>query len=61
MRRRKAQSILEYILVLSAVVVAVIAASQGVVTNAVNQMFTDSSNVITGRTSTFANSAASNN
>jgi Flp pilus assembly pilin Flp len=58
MVKRKAQSILEYIIVLSAIVAAVIAMAKGPVTNAVNKMFTDSGQVIEKSTSTFSSQAA---
>ncbi len=54
---RKAQSILEYIIVLSAIIVAVIAAAKGPITNAVNKMFDDSTTLMQERTSSFASQA----
>lgn len=51
---RKAQSILEYIIVLSAIIVAVIAMAQGPVTDAVNKMFTDSTGMMESKTGSFA-------
>jgi Flp pilus assembly pilin Flp len=54
-RKRKAQSILEYVIVLTAVVAAFILAARGPVTNAVNQMFTDSTNTMTRETGEFHN------
>ncbi|MFH1771297.1 MAG: hypothetical protein ABH872_00600 [Candidatus Omnitrophota bacterium] len=60
MRVKKAQSILEYIIVLSAIIVAVIAAANGPIRNAINQMFTDSSEVMTTQTATFLNNAGRN-
>jgi hypothetical protein len=58
MRKRKAQSILEYVIVLSAIVAAVIAMARGPVTNAVNKMFQDASNVISETSGTFYSNAA---
>ena len=59
-KRKKAQSILEYIIVLSAIVLAVIAASKegGPIRGAVDQMFSDSSQLITDKTSDFLSRAA---
>jgi len=54
MARRDAQSILEYVIVLTAIVAAFIAAAQGPITNAVNKMFADSSKVITDQTGNFS-------
>ena len=48
--RTRGQSTLEYILVLAAIVVAIIAAANSLVKPAVNTAMTDSSNVITGAT-----------
>ncbi|MDD4294769.1 MAG: hypothetical protein PHP69_04590 [Candidatus Omnitrophica bacterium] len=59
-KKRKAQSILEYIIVLSAIVVAVIAASENIIKPAVQDMFQDSADVITDNTDTFVNNVASN-
>ena len=53
MVRRKAQSILEYIIVLSAIIVAVIAAANGPIKNAVTKMYGDSSTVIENNASGF--------
>ncbi|MDD5070474.1 MAG: hypothetical protein PHV17_07065 [Candidatus Omnitrophica bacterium] len=58
-KKRKAQSILEYIIVLSAIIVAVIAAAKGVVTNSVNKMFSDSAGVIETQSTNFLDNAAS--
>jgi hypothetical protein len=58
MKKKAAQSILEYIIVLSAIVAAVIAMARGPVTNAVNKMFTDSSGVIEQSSTTFRTSTA---
>ncbi len=57
---RKAQSILEYIIVLSAIVLAVIAASRegGPLRGAVDQMFEDSGQVIRDKSSDFLSRAA---
>ena len=49
-RRSKGQSTLEYILVLAAIIVAIIAATNTLVRPAINTAMTDSSNVITGAT-----------
>ncbi|MCF7907280.1 MAG: hypothetical protein K9L86_00165 [Candidatus Omnitrophica bacterium] len=59
-KRKKAQSILEYIIVLSAIVLAVIAASKegGPIQGAVEQMFNDSSQLIKDKSSDFLNRAA---
>jgi Flp pilus assembly pilin Flp len=51
---RKSQSILEYIIVLSAIIVAVIAAAKGPVTTAVEKMFTDSTGMMESKTGSFA-------
>lgn len=53
MTKRKAQSILEYVIVLSAIVAAVIIAARGPITNAVNNMFNDASNSITEKSANF--------
>ena len=63
MRKRKAQSILEYIIVLSAIVAAVLVAvgtsqNPGVVRQAVDQMYADSTDLIQDKTSEFYESAA---
>ncbi|MDD5194834.1 MAG: hypothetical protein PHQ96_04050 [Candidatus Omnitrophica bacterium] len=60
MRKRKAQSILEYIIILSAITAAVIAAAGSVVTPAVSKMFNDSSDVITNKTGMFRNQVGNN-
>ena len=52
-KKKKAQSILEYVIVLSAIIVAVIAAAKGPITNAVNQMFADSESTIVRETGQF--------
>lgn len=59
-KRKRAQSILEYIIVLSAIVLAVIAAAKegGPIRGAVDQMFNDSSQLITDKTSDFLSRAA---
>jgi Flp pilus assembly pilin Flp len=54
---RKSQSILEYIIVLSAIIVAVIAASTGPVKEAVEKMFDDSTTLMEERTGSFAANA----
>lgn len=63
MRRRSAQSILEYIIVLSAITMAVLAATNegGPIRNAIDKMFTDSADVIEGQTSMFLDRVATNN
>ena len=63
MRKRSAQSILEYIIVLSAITVAVLAASNegGPIRRAVDNMFNDSANVIETKTSLFLNKVGTNN
>ena len=58
-KKRKAQSILEYIIVLSAIIVAVIAAAKGVVTKSVEKMFGDSAGVIETQSDNFLDNAAS--
>lgn len=55
---KKAQSILEYVIVLSAIVAAVIAMARGPVTQAVNKMFNDSSKMIQDKSGVFYNQAA---
>ncbi|MDD4183388.1 MAG: hypothetical protein PHT53_06175 [Candidatus Omnitrophica bacterium] len=59
---RKAQSILEYILVLSAIVAAVVAATgqNGVVTKAVDKMFNEASGTITDASTNFRNNVGGN-
>jgi len=54
---RKSQSILEYIIVLSAIIVAVIAMAKGPVTDAVNKMFTDATGMMESKTGSFAATA----
>ncbi|MFA7676610.1 MAG: hypothetical protein WCY34_00380 [Candidatus Omnitrophota bacterium] len=60
LRKRKAQSILEYIIVLSAVIVAVLAAASkdGVISKAVTKMFGDSATLIEDQSSEFLSRAA---
>ncbi|MCQ9205429.1 MAG: hypothetical protein NG737_03865 [Omnitrophica bacterium] len=61
MRKRKAQSILEYILVLAAIITAVIAATSGpdsIVQSAITNMFTQASDVISDKSTAFYNHAA---
>lgn len=55
MLRKKAQSILEYVIVLTAIVAAIMVATgpQGVVNTAIGNMFTDASNVITNSSQNF--------
>jgi len=62
MRVSKAQSILEYIIVLSAITLAVLAASNegGPIRKAVDKMFTDSGDLIEAKTDLFLKNAASN-
>jgi phage-related minor tail protein len=57
---KKAQSILEYVIVLSAIVTAVIAAAKpgGPIRQAIDNMFSDASNVISERCSAFRQQAA---
>lgn len=50
---KKAQSILEYVIVLSAIVAAVIAAANGPVKTAVSKMFSDSSETMSTATDNF--------
>lgn len=52
---KKSQSILEYIIVVSAIVVAVLAAAENLIKPAVNKMFTDSSNIIETSTGKLSN------
>lgn len=59
MRKSQAQSILEYVIVLSAIVAAVIAMAKGPVTTAVNKMFKDSAGVISDTSESFYQHAAS--
>ena len=54
---RKSQSMLEYIIVLSAIIVAVIVAAQGPVQTAVSKMFSDSTTMMDSKTGSFAASA----
>lgn len=62
MVKRRAQSILEYVIVLSAIVVAVIAAAapDGPIRRAVDNMFADSAKLIEDRTTDFLSGAATN-
>ncbi|MFA5008576.1 MAG: hypothetical protein WC546_05085 [Candidatus Omnitrophota bacterium] len=53
MTRKNAQSILEYVIVLSAIVAAVIAAAKGPITDAVNKMFSEASGTITDSSTNF--------
>lgn len=60
-KRNKAQSILEYILVLAAIIIAVIAATSGedsLVQSAITNMFTQASDVISDKSTAFYNHAA---
>ena len=50
MHRKKGQSILEYVIVLTVIVAAIAAAANSVINNAVNQGFTDASDTITTAT-----------
>ena len=59
--KRKSQSILEYLIVLSAIIVAVIALAKGPVTNAVNKMFNDSSQLIEEKSGDFLQKAGTVN
>ncbi len=61
-RRKKAQSILEYVIILGAVVLAVIAATSGPnapIKQAVEKMFSDSANLIEDKTDDFLTRAGS--
>ncbi len=61
MRKRKAQSILEYILVLAAIITAVIAATSGedsIIQSAITNMFNQAGSVITDKSNDFYNHAA---
>ena len=58
LRKRKAQSILEYVIVLSAIIAAVIAAANGPIKKAVTDMFQDSSDLISDKTQDFYSKAA---
>lgn len=53
MVRKSGQSILEYVIVLSAIVAAVIAAARGPVTDAVKKMFDEASGTITDASTNF--------
>jgi Flp pilus assembly pilin Flp len=55
MVKKKGQSILEYVIILAAITAAVIWAASNAVTPAVKQMFTDSSNMITSKTTLLRN------
>ncbi len=61
-KRRSAQSILEYIIVLSAITAAVLAATAegGPLRNAIDKMFNDSSQVIEDKSSLFLQNVGSN-
>lgn len=52
-KRKKAQSILEYVIVLSAIIMIVIAASNTVVKKAITKMFADSTEVVENQTTNF--------
>jgi hypothetical protein len=58
MRQRKAQSILEYIIILSAIVAAVLYGAKQYLTPAVQQMFSDSAGVIQSKSGQFLSQAA---
>ena len=61
MKKKKAQSILEYILVLAAIITAVILATSGpdsVVQSSIGSMFDESSGVITEKSETFSSKIA---
>ncbi len=45
--KRKGQSILEYTIVLAAIVAAILVASKGVIKNAISKAMNDSANLIT--------------
>lgn len=51
MRNKKGQSILEYVIVLTVIVVAIIIAAQGVIKPAIDKAFNDSADVIKNATS----------
>ena len=53
MRKKRAQSILEYIIVLSAIVAAVILMARDVITPAVNNMFGNAAQLIENETGDF--------
>lgn len=53
--QRKGQSTLEYVIILAAITAAVIWAATNTVTPAVRQMFADSSDVITNKTTLLRN------
>ena len=57
---KKAQSILEYIIILAAIIAAVLVAAgpDGVVRRAIGSMFSDSSQLIENQTSSFLDQAA---
>ena len=51
MQGKKAQSVLEYVIVLTAIIAIIILAAKGVITTAVNQAMSDAANRITNATS----------
>ena len=55
MLRKKSQSILEYVIILAAVVAALIATANSVINPAVQQMITDSADVIENKSAQFIN------
>ena len=57
MKKRKGQSILEYVIILTAVVAAIIFAAHNVVTPAVDQMFEDAADVIDVQSAHFLDKA----
>lgn len=50
MHRKKGQSILEYVIVLTVIVAAIAAAANGVINGAISQSFTDATDTITTAT-----------
>ena len=60
MIRKSAQSILEYVIVLTAIVAAIMVATNpgGVVRTAIDNMFQNASNVITNSSTNFQNQVA---
>jgi len=53
-RKRRAQSILEYTLILAAIVAGIIFAARTLIRPAVEQSFTDATDAMTGMTSKFS-------
>ncbi|MBD3246924.1 MAG: hypothetical protein GF333_07980 [Candidatus Omnitrophica bacterium] len=58
MKRRNAQSVLEYVIVLSAIIAAVILGARRYITPAIDQMYSDSAGVVQSQSTLFLDEAA---